>query len=131
MCHKTKRFRLVEVDCKAQASVSLDKEEVLRDAKRITAIQAYKVANKSLAPSGRPTVNDTVFAKAQLVIKTPGDDEVQYKIPFCDMDKQGNGGILYEVDIPPIAPTKCEIVIPSTTGVVTTESYVLGFHYEK
>lgn len=133
MCNKgTKNFRLVVVDSTNANTQDYDlkDEENLRTAKRIVAIEAYKVGTVSNEPGGRPVINDTVFNKSFLTISTPDSDEVLYKIPFSDLNRAGNNGQLFLVDIPPLAPSKCKIRIASTVGIVTTESFLLGFHYE-
>jgi hypothetical protein len=134
MCKEkgTPRFRLVEVEVSStsQQDFSLKDEEVLRDAKRIIAIEAYKVGTLALSPTGRAVVNDTVFKKSFLIIGTADSDEVLNKIPLSDLSRADNNGQLFYVDIPPVAPSKCSIKVATVATLSASESFVLAFHYE-
>ncbi|MEO5681455.1 MAG: hypothetical protein ABIQ88_02375 [Chitinophagaceae bacterium] len=133
MCNKegTKRFRVVEVICKAnQNEYSLLTDDILNSAKRIVAIEAYRVANVSLTPSSLAVVNDTVFAKSFLTMSTAATDEMLNRIPFTDLDRKANQGELFFVDIPPIVASKCKVFIPTTVGIVAGEAWLIGVHYE-
>lgn len=127
----TKKFRLVEVECVSQAATTLKNEEVLGKAKKIVGIEAYKVGTVAVSPSGRAVANNTVFLKSFLTLKTNnGSSEPVLRIPFADLERAGNSGKLLEVNLAPLAISKCEIVVGSVAGIVTTESWLLGFHYE-
>jgi hypothetical protein len=132
MCKGTPRFRIVEVDVTSAGvqDFSLSDDEVLRDAKKIIAIEAYKVGTVTNTPKGRAVVNDTVFNKSFLVISTGASDEVLSGIPLADLNRAGNNGQLFYVDIPPISPSKCKIHVASTASLSASETFLLGFHYE-
>lgn len=133
MCHgkAIPRSRIVEVAINSAAvtDFSLKDEEVLRKAKKIIALEAYKVGTVSNAPSGAAVVNDTVFNKSFLIIGTEASDEV-IKIPLSDLNRAANSGELFYVDIPPIAPSKCSIKVATTASLNTAEVFLLSFHYE-
>jgi len=129
----TPRYRIVEVDVTSAAvqDYTLTDEEVLRTAKRIIAIEAFMVGTVSTTPKGRAVVSDTVFKKSYLTIGTADTDEVLTKIPLSDLSRATNNGQLFYVDIPPIAPSKCNIHVGSVAGLSTSETFLLAFHYEK
>jgi hypothetical protein len=134
MCNiKTKRFRAIEVqiDSVGKQTFTLGDEETLRDAKRIVAIEAYRLADVSMSANARALVGDAIFEKSFLTISTKDTDQVHYRIPLTDLCRADNNGQLYEVDIPPIAPSKCEIFVATVAGLSAAESFLLGFHYEK
>lgn len=132
MCtHKTNRFRIVEVDCETtKQEYTLLKDDVLDNAKQITAIEAYKVGDLALAPSGRATVNDTVLKKSFLTLSTSDTDEVQYRVPLIDLVRTMNNGQLFLVNLPKLAFSKCKVYVPTTAALSATESWVFGVHYE-
>jgi hypothetical protein len=132
MCKGTPRTRLVEVaiDSIVKTEFSLKDEEVLRKAKRIIAIEAYKVGTVSIAPSTAAVVNDTVFDKSFLTLGTEDGEEVIYKLPLADLNRAANNGQLFYVDIPPIAPSKCSIKVATTAALSAAEVFLLCFHYE-
>lgn len=124
-------FRTIEVLSTAALSYTLPDDEILRNAKRIIGIVAYKVGTLALSKTGRPVVNDTVFNKSYLTVITADDRKVLVDLPFSDMNRAGNNGEIFYVDIPPIAPTKCEINVASAAALSASESFVLGFIYEQ
>ncbi len=132
MCNDkgTKRFRTVIVDCDTKLEYTLQSDDILNKAKRIVAIEAYKVGDVSKSSTGRAVVNDTIFSKSYLTISSVETDEVLNKVPFTDLNKKTNNGMLFLVDIPPVAMSKCKIVIPDNAALSAAESWVLGFHYE-
>jgi hypothetical protein len=132
MCKATKRFRLVEVDVDSTSKqeFTLKDEEVLREAKKIVGIEAYKVGTVSITPSQRAVVNDTVFNKSFLTLTSGANDEVITEIPFADLNKAANNGQLFMVDIPPLVPSKCKIVVGTVAALSASETFLLGFHYE-
>lgn len=121
----------MQVDSTAKQKFNLGDEETLRDAKRIVAIEAYRLADVSMSPAARALVGDAIFEKSFLTIGTKDTDQVQYQIPLTDLCRADNDGQLYMVDIPPIAPSKCEIFVASVAGLSAAESFLLAFHYEK
>lgn len=128
----TPNFLLVEVLIDgAKTTYSLKDEEILRTAKKIIAIETYKVDNVSISPTGRPLANNSVFAKGFLVLQSATNTEMINELPFPSMDRTTNNGRLFYVNIPPIAPSKCFIRVGTTAGIVTGESFLIGFHYEK
>ena len=132
MCTKaTKNFRLVVVNITAaKQEWNLSDNEDLQQAKRIVAVQAYRVGDVSHAPDGTPVVNNTVFNKSFLSFQTNDNQEKIQQFPFPDLNRKDNNGELVYVDIPPIAPTKCKIKIATAAGIVVDESFLLGVHYE-
>ena len=128
-CQKVKRFRIVEVTSAGQNN-TLNDEKVLDGAKRITAIEAYMVGDVAKGPSGAATVNDTIFKKSFLTLSTGESNEVLLHVPLTDLCKKTNAGQLFLVDLPPISATKSKVYIAELTGLVTTETFVLAFHYE-
>jgi hypothetical protein len=126
----TPRFRIVEVDCAAIQEYSLQNDDILSKAKSIIAIEAFRVANVTLTPKNRTVVNDAVFLKSFLTIATQVSDEILFRIPFINLSKKDNNGMLFMVNIPPIAMSKCKITVANTAGLVATETWLLAFHYE-
>lgn len=134
MCNNTgtSNFLLVEVQMTgAQNQFSLKDEEILRTAKKIVAIEVYKVDNVTITPKGAAVVNNTVFEKAFLVIGLADDKQPLMNIPFTSMDKTANQGRPFFVNIPPIAPSKCFVQVGTQAGIVPGEVFLIGFHYER
>lgn len=123
-------FRTIEVETTAAVDYTLPDDEILRKAKRIIGLVSYKVGTLALSSTGRPVVNDTVFNKSYLTIITADDRKVLVELPLSDLNRAANSGEIFYVDIPPIAPSKCEIHVGSPAALVTTESFVIGFLYE-
>ncbi len=133
MCNTkgTTNFKLVEVLIDGvQTEYSLKDQEILRQAKKIVAIEVYTVSIVSVTPKSRPVVNNTVFLKSFLVLGSADDKQPIDRIPFTSMNKATNNGLLFYVDIPPIAPSKCFVAVPTGAGIVAGESFLIGFHFE-
>ena len=134
---KAKKFRIVEVPIDSASSIahSFGMEDVLKEAKRIVGIEAYKVGDYAIGPeSGKATVNNTVFAKASLVLGSVDGDEPIYRMPLSRLNPASNAGNTIQFDVERINPGRCKIQLPNgasgTASLVTTEVFVLGFYYE-
>lgn len=133
MCQsdKTKRFRLLEVETKAnQTEYTLQDNDNLNTVKRISAIEAYRVSKVAISPKGRAVISDAVFNKTFLTLATSDTDQQQHQIPLTDLCRADNNGQLFYVDIKPIAASKCVLKIASVAGILDTESILIGVHYE-
>lgn len=120
---------MVEITTAGQNN-TINDEKVLDGAKRIVAIEAYRVADVSISPEGKAVVNNTAFAKGFLTLATGDSNENCLHIPLTDLCKKDNAGQLFHVDLPPIAATKSKIFFGNTAGIVATEVVLLGIHYE-
>jgi hypothetical protein len=132
MCNqavKRQRTLIIPTDS-AKNQYSLKNDEILRDAKRIVAIEAYRVGTVSIAPDGTTTVSDTIFNKASLTLETSDGTIVLTDVPLTDLCKADNNGQKFLVNIPPIVPSKCFIKVASPAGLSITEAFVIGFEYE-
>ena len=131
---KAKNFRVVEVlvGNVNQRDFYLPQDEVLRNAKRIVAVESYRVGKSSNAPiSGAANVSDTVFNKSFLTLETKdGGTQPITAVPLTDLCKQDNAGVLFEVDLPPLNVSKCKITVPTNASLVATEAWQIGFYYE-
>lgn len=136
MCSvKTPFFRLTAVPCGSTTATRfpLPVDQVLEEAKRIIAIQAYKVTDVTNSPIDQSALaNATVFNKSFLVlVSKQGNEEVISLIPLADLCRSANNGVLKEFGILPINVTKCYIQVASVTALSASEVWLLGFHYEK
>ena len=134
MCgFKRKRFRIIEIDISSVGVQShpFGLEDVLKSAKRIVAIQAFKVGEYARGPiSGKANANATVFNNASLVLGTNDGDEPIFNMPLTDLCSSTNNGLVREFDVSNINPSRCKIYVSSTANLTTNEVFVLGFHYE-
>lgn len=135
MCKQsTKNYRVLEVAIPStnQRDFYFPQDEILREARKITAIEAFKVGNSSQGPiSGLATVNDTVFNKSFLSLQTMGAEEPITNAALVDLSRKDNNGDLFTVDLPPLNITKCRITVPTAASLSTSEVFLIGFHYEK
>ncbi len=102
----------------------------LRNAKNIIQIEAYSVAQVSVAPSTRAVINAAVFAKSFLKLIDSNNTEFR-TMPLLSLSKTVNGTAIPELNVPTIDTEKSKIVVGNTTGLALDEAFLLAITYEK
>lgn len=129
-----KFFRLLEIPVGANANISefpFPLDETLQKCKKITSIEVFPINKMSVAPSGLPTINPTVFGKSAVTLQSVTGEDILIMLPLNRLDTSQNNGIAYQVDIAPLNLTKCKIRTGNGVGVVAGEVFLIGFTYEK
>jgi hypothetical protein len=116
---------------------ALGNQPNLRTAKKIKSIEAFKVDQVTVAPSGKNVINATVFAKSFLRLIGSRNNDLRY-VPMLSLSKTVNGTQVPEFNIDAaqgdegaIDPEKSKIVVGSTAGLVLNEVFLLAVTYEK
>lgn len=116
-----------EIELSTQRNKFSFPEILLLRGKKIVYIDFFRVSDVSFAPSGRATVNNTIFAKTFLTLVTAGIERFN-KIPlnnFVSGLQYGNRILLNEV----IDWEKSFLNISELSGFSTSESFVFTVYY--
>lgn len=128
---KRLRSTLIEVEVTDNTvdTYKLPDSEILRE-KRIVGLEVPdNSADGATSPTERPLVSNTVVRNAWLTLKKLSNDVVdQHPLQSFIVDPSGSKDIRL-LDFCNFNPQKSEIVLGSTTGLSTGESFVLVFYY--
>ncbi len=95
----------------------------------IYAVQAFSVADWSTSPSGAAVVSTMGLASLLLTLVVGENEEVQ-QIPVSDLRSANVNGFIRLFDNKKLNLVKSYVTINSTTGLVASNSLMLGLHYQ-
>ena len=136
MCSlKSPGYEAVEVPCGTTSGTKflLPVDQILDQAKKILAIEAYSPTNVAIGPvTGAALQVANVFNSSFLVLVGKNNDQPISQIPLQDLNRFANNGVLFEVDVKDIVIEKSYILcLGQSSNLDTAKVWLLGFHYQK